>query len=584
MHSIKQRRPDVYKASQRRKLSAMAPRLDTLPHSILEECAFRVALSSEWGSLGDLPNLLLTSRRLYATLTYPLCVSLYARLFCALFPVNHFIAPSPSITDVVLAQELVDRLRIIRRVRRCQLDDNYIRIDLWRLYFMLLESDGAIAERLQEIGLPRFLVAFYRSQLYRSATQNHDLPLANDISAIAVWLSWYTMSEEPLHTESVETREEVLTRIRPFTMNCPQMNSSLRTLSAISDAGVTLSGHHAQDLCDVTHFSQRLTLSCPNLSSAAILLTFARKDALVVHTPQHLNIGVSYQGRGPTIQDCYQFQAQSKATSSPSLAFRTQTLSIHGFSGQTVCPDDLRRLFSHRLRNTLYEGSLYALGRMSGSWSGKLLVSPVIPRSSGATAAGLPDFLCQRPFQCNLREYIRYHANLEQSQSQDVWRINDDDIVSWCQDMQRFDVLHRTGSLELHERASGRIERYELVPPAPVGGIDTFQSSQPADVLIAGETDLEHDRAWGAFVFFGRVRLRDGWVILKRQPKRIDDPAQPEFGTWLFEGYVRAGSIFVGRWRPDPTLHPSGGCEGIFRLNKIAQDRLRIQGGIRAVL
>ncbi|TFK48265.1 hypothetical protein OE88DRAFT_1664746 [Heliocybe sulcata] len=566
----------------------MASRLESLPHPILEECGWHVALSSKWGSLGNLPSLLLSSRRLHAALSYPSSTSLYARLFGAIFPVNHFFAPSPSMTDATVAKELVERFRTIRRVRMCLLDEGFVPVDLWRLYLMLLESDGALVEPFHKIGLPIYLTSFYQTCLYRFANKNQGWPRTDDVAALAMWVSWYTMTEESIHAESMETREEVLTRIRPFAMNCLQMSTSLRALSSLSEAGSRdISGLSAQALCNVTHFSQRLILSCPNLSSAAILLTFARKDALVLRTPQHLNPAVPHQGAGPTYQDCRQFQMQSKPKSSPPIALRRQTLPPHGVSGPAVCSDDIRRLFFvHRFQDTLEGRSLYTPGRMSGSWSGKLFVSPLIRCCSGITAAQLPDFLCQRPLQCNLREYIRHDANPGRPQHQDVWRASDDDAVSWCQDMQRFDIVRQTNSIELHERVSGRILRYELMPTPHVGSIYGSGSSQTEDVVIAGETDSEHDRAWGAFLFFGTVRLQDGRVILRRYPvrKRNDDPSQPEFGAWVFEGYVHAGSTFVGRWRPDPTLHSSGGCEGIFRLNKRVQDRPFIEAGIRASL
>ncbi|EPQ55878.1 hypothetical protein GLOTRDRAFT_129089 [Gloeophyllum trabeum ATCC 11539] len=548
----------------------MAFRFSTLPPAILEECTFHVATSSGWDSSADLRSLLSVSRGLAATLSPASAPELYARIFCAYFPVTHFIAPSPALTDASLAEELIERLRLVHRIRSCRFEENTIRADMWRLQLMILESNGATIESLQRVGISSFLTTFLQTRFYPAG---HGWPLADDVRSLAMWLAWYTSSAESLKSESLETREQVLTRVRPFAMACPQMASSLRAFSSLSEAGglSDINGRSAQRLCAVTSFSQTLTLSCPDLSSAAILLTFARKNALVVHIPQHLNRGMVSQGTGPTYKDCYQFQAQSIVLLRSPSVLRNQTLVSNGRGqslGQGECECDLRRLFigvGHRdSEESAPERPLYLLGKLTGSWVGKILVAPPMAISSAASAAQLPDFICQRPLRCNIREYLRHDSSTEISQRADRWCLNDENALSFCQDIQRFRVVHAQDSIELHEKTSGQIQRYSLAE----GGARVTRSGWPADVLIAGETDAEHDRAWGAFVYIGKVRVRDGWVVLKRQPKRPNDESQPEYGSWVFEGYVHAGSSFVGRWRPDPTLDASGNCEGIFQLKK----------------
>ena len=48
-----------------------------------------------------------------------------------------------------------------------------------------------------------------------------------------------------------------------------------------------------------------------------------------------------------------------------------------------------------------------------------------------------------------------------------------------------------------------------FVPPEP-------KCSQYDDVVITGETDFEHAKAWGEFKFFGRVRSFDGLIVMVR--------------------------------------------------------------------
>lgn len=121
--------------------------------------------------------------------------------------------------------------------------------------------------------------------------------------------------------------------------------------------------------------------------------------------------------------------------------------------------------------------------------------------------------------------------------------------------------------------------------------------SQALDIVITGEvglrrfssfsyantqqTLLAHEQAWGGYKFAGRIR-RDGQIIMKRQPvrtpllvtpsTRIDfyqyqkNASDDSLGTWVFEGHLRFGAAFVGRWRSSTS--DNCGIQGIFSMHR----------------
>ena len=57
------------------------------------------------------------------------------------------------------------------------------------------------------------------------------------------------------------------------------------------------------------------------------------------------------------------------------------------------------------------------------------------------------------------------------------------------------------------------------------------------------QTIPRHARAWGDYLYYGRVRKFDGFVALARM---LRDPRQG--GVQIFRGYL-VGGAFVGNWR-----------------------------------
>jgi len=86
------------------------------------------------------------------------------------------------------------------------------------------------------------------------------------------------------------------------------------------------------------------------------------------------------------------------------------------------------------------------------------------------------------------------------------------------------------------------------------------------DIIITGETDIEHARAWGNYRFYGRIRPFDGLIVMVRESLTPEST-----GRWIFRGYLNSDQNFVGRWRDGATdPHHPGAIEGSFTLNKRA--------------
>ncbi|KIY65933.1 hypothetical protein CYLTODRAFT_445005 [Cylindrobasidium torrendii FP15055 ss-10] len=83
------------------------------------------------------------------------------------------------------------------------------------------------------------------------------------------------------------------------------------------------------------------------------------------------------------------------------------------------------------------------------------------------------------------------------------------------------------------------------------------------DVVIRGDTDLKHTRAWGAFTIAGRVRQWDGLIVLMRRST---------LATTIFYGYItNDGMSFSGNWRIGTGDPGMPALEGAFSLGKVAE-------------
>ncbi|PCH34350.1 hypothetical protein WOLCODRAFT_62488 [Wolfiporia cocos MD-104 SS10] len=83
------------------------------------------------------------------------------------------------------------------------------------------------------------------------------------------------------------------------------------------------------------------------------------------------------------------------------------------------------------------------------------------------------------------------------------------------------------------------------------------------DIIVTGETLPRHGQAWHHYRFYGRVRRWDGLVAIVRVPMY-----EPQFGVYIFRGYVHGGRNFVGSWRSHTNNPHAIPLEGPFIMSK----------------
>ncbi|KAG6830636.1 hypothetical protein H0H87_007471 [Tephrocybe sp. NHM501043] len=83
------------------------------------------------------------------------------------------------------------------------------------------------------------------------------------------------------------------------------------------------------------------------------------------------------------------------------------------------------------------------------------------------------------------------------------------------------------------------------------------------DIIVVGEPDTPHARAFGAYFYYGRVRRWDGAIVLVRVGKD-----NPDLGIMVFYGNIVGGHTFVGKWRWGGTDPGEPNLEGPFCLGR----------------
>ncbi|KAJ7161047.1 hypothetical protein C8R46DRAFT_1106343 [Mycena filopes] len=123
---------------------------------------------------------------------------------------------------------------------------------------------------------------------------------------------------------------------------------------------------------------------------------------------------------------------------------------------------------------------------------------------------------CRQPMYVTLQEYVRRRAepeNEKQSREAGGWL-----PTSW---------VEKDGGIEVLDERTTSVAHLE---------------ENVEDVLVMGQTDDPYASAWGAFKIFGRVRLSDGLIVLRRE-------SVSGMGTTLLRGYMSSHQHFAGRYR-----------------------------------
>ncbi|KAG5638538.1 hypothetical protein H0H81_012038 [Sphagnurus paluster] len=323
---------------------------------------------------------------------------------------------------------------------------------------------------------------------------------------------------------------------------------------------------------EIIHFSHRLTLTVPLVTSAAALLTTAYTEALqtcetfpfsAYTQPVDRATADALGSSGPTLQNILEFHFQERIHKPPqcnpdvNIIYEDQIESdseVHSpLNGSSKYDEDWFRLvncYDARAAPSPLRGTVYRPGSLAGTWK-DAAVGPLGDEDflrawlpSGVYIQSLEDAIEVIDPGANLS--TRYDTFIPGSEGP-YFRAKIE--RSWISDTLPSSIGNYTGNTSNDETLY-------------IDDDDDQKSSGICDILLTGETSREHGNAWGHFTLIGRVRPWDGFIVLLRSSQDHGDISE-----WLFKGYLHDQNL-VGRWRELFTPVNSIGFEGAFVLNK----------------
>ncbi|KAF5381515.1 hypothetical protein D9757_008157 [Collybiopsis confluens] len=520
----------------------MLAQLELVPRDILEHIAFLVAISSGTASRPPqaLLHLLLTSSTLYYSLRTTSAPHLYARLFRCTFDTSGT-SFTGSLKDSRLTAELVSRHRLLGRVRRLELSEPTMYEDLCVAMRIVMENNGVNEVHLRSTAFSPFIFTFAERCLKQHQCRS-DVH-SDRIIGLVLWLLALTWSRDDVACISEEARDSFLVLLRPLLFITPSDAASLIECPRGSSQSEHIRNMHSRgdaDGCEDFGFV------CPSAASAAILLSFIFQEAGVPKAAPQLHSNLPNVNAGPSIED-YCIMAN----------YQTPLFSDICSSGTVCCPG-LPRAVRHdpQFFHPKLPGSdayCHIPELIAGLWEGVYMVSCAqLTKEASPPAPETTEFICKKPLQCSLTLYFAL-----QVEPQVGAECIADEVDQWT--MTPKDFSNEDDCLTVFGKKLG----YEKFVSSANCNCQVSQDySQALDCLVIGQTTEEHDRAWGGYNFAGRVN-RDGTIVMKREPKEIDDAG---LGTWIFQGHLRYGSAFVGRWRSSSAI--DSGIGGLFSLAK----------------
>ncbi|GLB44816.1 hypothetical protein LshimejAT787_1801530 [Lyophyllum shimeji] len=503
---------DGYKSKQRR--SVFPPSFGKLPPptssapmaspSLLyalslsdwERIAF-YAVASERTFLGPPVQLLalsLVCRHIYDSISVQNNSRLYARIFRFKFD---YAAPARRLTarwltTRCLAKELISRFFALQRIRQKR---EFRPEDLWAAYLMMSESDGKNESQLLDwAGLRRYLDILVASRLYRRVPWGMDITS----SSLLVWLLWMTTSRDDIQQEQAGTNDAMLAFLCPFVSSGYRVPSvygpdsffNVPLCEAITSTASHSSGP-SPPCAEIIHFSHRLMLPVPIVTSAAALLITVRTEALqTAHTfpasayalPADRATANALNVAGPTLEDVSRFHfqerihASSRCTPNIDVVFHDDDDIEDGRTGdETLSPSDGSQRYEEdwsRLVNCYdpwampspLRGKVYTVGSLAGSWEGRLMlpdfeahVSALLdPRRSSSVP------IQHKPLYWTLREHHCLEPNTPLGTA--MGSLGDEDFLNaWLP--RRISVRSLEDAIEVYDPETGLTTRYETFVP-----------------------------------------------------------------------------------------------------------------------
>jgi hypothetical protein len=150
----------------------MSSRLETLPRDILQLIAFLSTSSSVFDPPIEIQRLLLTSSYIYQSLHLHAAPHVFAQIFHTKFDTAALFRrySNSSLTQSLLAEELSNRCRLLRRARLMDFSPNHLTQDLWAALWLIVESDGLNERQLSNSNFPAFILRLAYNKLQDSQT------------------------------------------------------------------------------------------------------------------------------------------------------------------------------------------------------------------------------------------------------------------------------------------------------------------------------------------------------------------------------------------------------------------------------
>ncbi|KAH7914544.1 hypothetical protein BJ138DRAFT_1133285 [Hygrophoropsis aurantiaca] len=630
-----------------------------IPREVLEKIAFEVTQIDPRGPPSNILPLLLTCKQINDALKISRNPHLYAGIFGSRFDVG---AAARRMGDQTtysqyLARQLQAYCTAIRCIRRGDVHDPNVLPTFWTCFVMMMESDCKNKWQLEAVGLGDFVDAFVRTRLHDDSAQTNGWPKETAINSLALWLLWFTSTEERLRSESHQRRNEMIKLLLPYILlpfryatafaahNHHVLPLSRRFNRHLPHSVVTAHGpypvYRSGNYSTISYYDRStMEMGIPLASVAAKLIFFSRRQLVPIGVPPHLPLTrahahqLGHTGIGPTQEDVHELNNHNIVKLPPPSTFLSDDDTSNKPSS-LAWDDDWFRLTDclSPFDNVPLKNTHYTPGSLDGLWQGRMLipddtafgnlvVTPHLPANFSETNP----LVNAAPVFMRLREYHCIDPQtpvISGGQGDDF----DDGLAqAWLPSTSIYEAQN-----ELHIDNAGRISKYErFIPGCPnshnpatckscvyrgtdevvyrefdsaflgdgneasdeelmddsdtvedifqsVGmGRDSNEANDDAadayddedmdvdddsdaqseytlkkkctgilDIMITGETDLNHGQAWNHYKFLGRVREWDGLIALVRLPRQSNDA----HGRYVFTGYVVGGCNFVGTWR-----------------------------------
>ncbi|KAG7087745.1 hypothetical protein E1B28_013686 [Marasmius oreades] len=600
--------------------------LERVPPDVLQNIAFLLESSDILSPQRDLLSLLLTCSAMYNSLSPVAAPHLYARLFRSKFDTGALLRRLPLqagiLTDSSLTNELMIRCRLLARLRSrltqsSLLEENVLEWeDLRAALRMTLESEGLNEAHLASAGFGAYMVEYLMRLLEtRGGLRHSNRHIQGEEVSLALWLLILNWSQADVCILSEDMRRKLIVLLRPLVHSSINVESERDVVKLFTtEAKQYFRGDPHMGCNSTTRTTDLADLySCPPAASAAILLTCVLKEIDKLQAPPHLPVtrteALSSGRSGPTMEDYRTISSYTTLlfgddrpvwNGRPSNLNRRRSLrhdpsffhqklelipdrgSLTGSAADDDVVPALRQL--PLVRSNASDVYSYISEFLDGVWAGYYMVSPSLnrdldtPVSKASNDLEIPDFLCRRPMQAAFSLFFSFQDCGDIS-LEDIWRVLLDYPASGgsCDFSLDSDL-----SLEI----SGRHVSYKRLSSGSKGArqLDQSSLSLATDCVLVGQvglempgvdvldTDLElmkqtlpeHEQAWSAYRFIGRVR-KDGLITFRRVSKYSSDVLEG-LGAWTFRGHLRYGAALVGTWNSSPS--GSGGIGGVFGMGK----------------